>query len=221
MVPQPNQNKAPRPSTVPEYGNRGLNPLPIMFRGKSAENFWQAIYQTLIQPPSGGFSFGPMAFSPSRFRQYRDDLSRAVHSLSAEAQLAHAMKYRITEPTFFLHKDRKPGETLEAPVGPFRYEPTGGGLKRTAQFEEINERTANLNKFSMLSQRVQGIHKKAHARADGMNKRLDVAEPGIDRAFDAQEAMLDDLEKSVKDVEECVRDMPGANGTPLLDSSEG
>ena len=49
------------------------------------------------------------------------------------------MKFKITEPTFFLHQERKPGETLEHPVGPFRYEPGAGGLKRTAQFDVIDE----------------------------------------------------------------------------------
>ena len=48
------------------------------------------------------------------------------------------MKFRITEPTFFLHKDRKPGEEMEAAVGPHRNEVIGGqGLHRVPQFVEL------------------------------------------------------------------------------------
>lgn len=57
------------------------------------------------------------------------------------------MRFKVTEPTFFLHKEREPGDTLEHPVGPFRYEPGAGGLKRTAQFEEIKMTDALANPF--------------------------------------------------------------------------
>lgn len=69
-------------------------------------------------------------------------LSLAIHDLGEQA-----MKFRITEPTFFLHEERKPGETLEHAVGPFRYEPGAKGLTRTAQFEEITMSDALQNPF--------------------------------------------------------------------------
>ena len=47
------------------------------------------------------------------------------------------MRFRITEPTFFLHQDRTIGEIMEAPVGPYRMVATGGGLQRIAQFVEM------------------------------------------------------------------------------------
>lgn len=47
------------------------------------------------------------------------------------------MRFRITEPTFFLHQDRTVGEIMEAPVGPYRMVATGGGLQRIAQFVEM------------------------------------------------------------------------------------
>lgn len=49
------------------------------------------------------------------------------------------MKIQITEPVFFLGQDRQPGDVLEAEVGPYRYEPGAGGLKRTAQFVRLPE----------------------------------------------------------------------------------
>lgn len=50
------------------------------------------------------------------------------------------MKFRITEDTFFVHKDRHPGETMEFPVGPHKNTLVGGhGLVRVPQFEEIRE----------------------------------------------------------------------------------
>lgn len=158
-----------------------------------------------------------MRFSPRRFRRVATNLSLAVYSLSNEA----AMKYRITEPTFFLHKDRKPGDTLEAPVGPFRYEPTGGGLKRTAQFEEINERTAKLNKFSELASRAGAIRKSLDDRADKLAHRLDAIPALADAAFTKHETALDETEQGIKALEDSLRDLAGHNGTPLPDSSEG
>jgi hypothetical protein len=47
------------------------------------------------------------------------------------------MRFRITEPTFFLHKERKVGEIMEAPVGPYRNFATSGGLQRIPQFVEM------------------------------------------------------------------------------------
>jgi len=45
------------------------------------------------------------------------------------------MKFSITEPVFFLGKDRKPGEVLDNPTGPYKYQPGTG--KRIAQFVEL------------------------------------------------------------------------------------
>lgn len=48
------------------------------------------------------------------------------------------MKFRITEPTFFLHKDRKPGEELDAPVGPIKpVRANTGQMQYVPQFEVI------------------------------------------------------------------------------------
>lgn len=47
------------------------------------------------------------------------------------------MRFRISEPVFFLHKDRIIGEIMEAEVGPYRNVATGGGLQRIAQFVEM------------------------------------------------------------------------------------
>lgn len=54
-------------------------------------------------------------------------------------ELSAQMKFRITEPTFFLHSERKVGEIMEAPVGPYRNVATGGGLQRIPQFVEMPE----------------------------------------------------------------------------------
>lgn len=70
-----------------------------------------------------------MKYSRLRFSQYARDLSEAVE----------AMRFRITEPTFFLHSERKVGDILEAPVGPYRNVATGGGLQRIPQFVEMPE----------------------------------------------------------------------------------
>jgi hypothetical protein len=73
-----------------------------------------------------------MKFDAARFSQAARDLETAVRF----------MRFRITEPTFFLHEERKVGEIMEARIGPYRYEATGGGLKRIAQFEELKEASA-------------------------------------------------------------------------------
>lgn len=83
-------------------------------------------------PGANKYHNGPqLNFSPSRFSQYAKDLSKAVYDLSDE------MKYRITEPVFFLHRERKPGEIMESQLGPYRYH-VDGGYKRTPQFEEVS-----------------------------------------------------------------------------------
>lgn len=63
--------------------------------------------------------------------------TKRLRSLLSELE---PMKFRITEPTFFLHKERQPGESLDFPVGPHRNTVVGGhGLVRVPQFEEITE----------------------------------------------------------------------------------
>lgn len=66
-------------------------------------------------------------YSPRRFSRYARELEAAIN----------AMRFRITEPTFFLHKDREVGEVMEAKVGPYRNIATGGGLQRIPQFVEM------------------------------------------------------------------------------------
>jgi hypothetical protein len=46
------------------------------------------------------------------------------------------MKFKITEPVFFQGAQRKPGDVLEYPTGPYRYE--AGTGKRTAQFVDLD-----------------------------------------------------------------------------------
>jgi hypothetical protein len=67
-------------------------------------------------------------FDPYRFSQYARDLAAAVG----------AMKFTITENTFFEQKERKIGEVMDAPVGPYRYERgPDGKMQRVAQFVEV------------------------------------------------------------------------------------
>ena len=72
---------------------------------------------------------GPEPFSRLRFSNYARDLAQAVYDLGSP------MKFEITEPVFFLGKDRKPGDILDNPTGPYKYQPGTG--KRIAQFVEL------------------------------------------------------------------------------------
>jgi hypothetical protein len=49
------------------------------------------------------------------------------------------MKITITEPTFFLGENRKPGDVIDVEVGPFRTQVIPGGLTRIKQFVEMPE----------------------------------------------------------------------------------
>ena len=60
-----------------------------------------------------------------------DRITRRLTNLYRELE---PMKFRFTEALFFWGKDRKAGEVMEAPVGPYRSTIQGG---RIAQFEEI------------------------------------------------------------------------------------
>lgn len=68
-------------------------------------------------------------YSPLRFSQYAQDLSRAVD----------AMRIRITEPVFFQGSQRRVGEQLDVTVGPYRTQIIPGGLSRIPQFVEMPE----------------------------------------------------------------------------------
>ncbi len=71
----------------------------------------------------------PRGYSALRFSVYAKELAKAVD----------AMRFRITEPVFFWGKERHAGEIMEAPVGPYRNFPTGGGLQRIPLFVEMPE----------------------------------------------------------------------------------
>ena len=66
-------------------------------------------------------------FSQLRFDAYRVQLAAEID----------AMRFRITEPTFFWGKHREVDEIMEAPTGPYRNFATGGGLQRIPQFVEM------------------------------------------------------------------------------------
>jgi hypothetical protein len=68
-----------------------------------------------------------VAYSQHRFSRFAKELSQAVD----------AMRFRIIEPTFFLHKQRRVGEIMEAPVGPYRNVAGAFGLQRIPQFVEM------------------------------------------------------------------------------------
>jgi hypothetical protein len=69
------------------------------------------------------------------------EIAAAVRKLRIDRRLKHLlaelMKFRITEDVFFQQKERKAGEVMEAPLGPYKFMATGGGLKRVPQFEVI------------------------------------------------------------------------------------
>lgn len=123
------------------------------------------------------------------------------------------MRFRITEPTFFLHQQRIIGEIMEAEVGPYRYEAGAGGLKRIPQFAEVTEK---MSKLSELAARIAKTHKLVDDRADQLAKRLDGFEPVANGVFDKHNAMLDQAEAGFKELEDSIRDLAGAN-SPLSD----
>ena len=60
------------------------------------------------------------------------------------------MKFRITEDTFFDGKQRKAGEIMDFPVGPYRNEVQGpNGLQRIPQFEEMVDHVTPLPPLTM------------------------------------------------------------------------
>lgn len=123
------------------------------------------------------------------------------------------MRFRITQPVFFLHQDRIVGEIMEAEVGPYRNEAGAGGLKRIPLFVEVS---VKMSKLSELAQRIAKTHKSIEDRADRLGKRMDAFEPIADQVFDKHEAALDQAEAGFKELEDSIRDLAGANG-PLPD----
>ena len=78
----------------------------------------------------------------SRRRKHSSTITKYPLATAIRLRLLHRelnaqMRFRITEPTFFLHKAREIGEIMEAPVGPYRNVATGGGLQRIPQFVEM------------------------------------------------------------------------------------
>jgi hypothetical protein len=64
----------------------------------------------------------------------------ALRLQALHRQLNAQMKIKITEPVFFLHEDRKPGDVLDnVKTGPFRSRIIPGGLELTPQFVEMAE----------------------------------------------------------------------------------
>jgi hypothetical protein len=141
----------------------------------------------------------------------RDKYDRVTRRLTNLYRELEPMKFRITEPTFFLHQNRIVGEVMEAPDGPYRTEATGGGLKRIPQFQQITEET-KLSKLSELAQRIAKTHKSIEEKADKLSQRMDSLVPLADSTFDKHNAMLDQCESGFKELEDSIRDLAGANG---------
>jgi len=70
----------------------------------------------------------------------------ALRLMALHREFNSFMRFRITEPVFFLGQDRKVDEIMEAPVGPYRNFPTGGGLQRIPQFVEMPEEITQVSK---------------------------------------------------------------------------
>lgn len=110
------------------------------------------------------------------------------------------MRFKITEPTFFLHKERQPGEIMEAPMGPYRNVATGGGLQRIPQFEEIKDEMQNPFKETPVS--VTGIQSGAfEAKLTDMRKKLaDRLTKGLSKIDTAAEAGASKMDAAVDSV---------------------
>jgi hypothetical protein len=65
------------------------------------------------------------------------------------------MKFRITEDTFFQGQNRKVGDILDFPVGPYRNEVQGpNGLQRIPQFVEVAESVQHVTPLPPLTMPV-------------------------------------------------------------------
>lgn len=86
------------------------------------------------------------------------------------------MKFRITEPVFFLGRLRQPGEEMEAPVGPYRQVVVPGGLKNIPQFVEMPRTVATGIKMSVIDR----IKAKALMARDIAPKAIAAFEADLD-----------------------------------------
>lgn len=105
--------------------------------------------------------FHPQA---SFFDQLSDRLALATYDTNQELR---AMRFKITEPTFFLHKPRQPGEVMDFPVGPHKNTLVGGhGLVRVPQFEEIHRMSA-IDRIKAKAIEARGIAGEAIQSFEG------------------------------------------------------
>lgn len=109
------------------------------------------------------------------------------------------MRFKITEPTFFLHKERQAGEIMEAPMGPYRNVATGGGLQRIPQFEEIKDEMQNPFKESPVS--VTGVL-GLKAKFEAAKARKAAIEDRANKAVSSYSASADMAESAIKSLED-------------------
>lgn len=117
------------------------------------------------------------------------------------------MKYRITEPTFWMGQDRKPGDILTGETGPYRpVRADNGKMDRVAQFEELDAPhitplpELTLNEKHFMS--VTGIQSGAfQAQLEAMRKKLaDRLTKGLTKIDGAAEAGAAKMDAAVDNV---------------------
>lgn len=128
-----------------------------------------------------------------------------------EALHGEIMKFRITEPTFFLHKNRQPGESLEFPVGPHKNTLVGGhGLVRVPQFEEVQDQPITekeIQKMSItglqggvLKAKLSEIKQNAQKRlADGIARIEGAHTSGLARVDAEMDGVVKKINKEIDD----------------------
>jgi hypothetical protein len=80
---------------------------------------------------------------PRRIAKY--PISSALALAALHRELNAQMKIQITEPVFFLHQDRKPGDVLDKlDAGPHRTRVIPGGLELIPQFVEMPDEIKNV-----------------------------------------------------------------------------
>jgi hypothetical protein len=131
-----------------------------------------------------------------------DRNTRRLEALYAELE---PMKFKITEPTFFLHKRREPGETLDFPVGPHKNTVVGGhGLVRVPQFEEIRDEKPQMSitglQGGVLKAKLSEIKQNAQKRlADGIAKIEDAHTSGLARVDAEMDGVVKKINKEIDD----------------------
>jgi hypothetical protein len=124
------------------------------------------------------------------------------------------MKYRITEPTFWMGQDRKPGDILTGETGPYRpFRSENGKMDRVAQFVEIGDgsQAQNLNHVTPLPpltlhenhfMSITGIQSGAfQAQLEAMRKKLaDRLTKGLTKIDGAAEAGAAKMDAAVDNV---------------------